>query len=76
MIPPGGLTVPPDPCYNYRVNTAHETMITKVLDHEYVWQVASGEWFATAIGARFATRAEAIAATRAEAIATARRWGV
>ena len=25
VILPGGLTVPPDPCYNYRVNTAHET---------------------------------------------------
>lgn len=33
---------------------------------EYIWQVASGEWFATAVQQRFATRAEAVNATRAE----------
>ena len=41
-------------------------MIIKVAPHEYVWQVASGEWYATAVDARFATRAEAIAATHTE----------
>ena len=45
-------------------------MIMKVshptASQEYVWQVASGEWYATATESRFATRAEAIAATRAE----------
>lgn len=33
---------------------------------EYVWQVASGQWFATAVQQQFVTRAEAINATRAE----------
>lgn len=45
-------------------------MITKVSaateQQEYVWQVASGAWFATAVQQRFATRVEAINATRAE----------
>lgn len=33
-------------------------------ERQYVWQVASGEWFATATQTRYASRREAVAASR------------
>lgn len=57
--------------YSVRVNSKGITpMAIKVSkateQQEYIWQVVSGEWFATATQTRYASRREALAATRAE----------
>ena len=40
-------------------------MAFQVTEPQYVWQLANGQWFATATQTRYATRSEAVNATRA-----------